>query len=169
MSLVHLQCKYENNYPPARGPVLLLSCMDLRLTDNIVQFMEHDNLVNRYDHLIFAGASLGALGVPGKSKKYAHWKQAFFEHFEAAYELRQFTDVYILEHRHCGAYHKVFKITDEFGPSDKEQQAEMKLHYEYARKLEKEIEKWARKKKVEIHVRKFLMDLRGNVKMLTKK
>lgn len=169
MSLVHLKCKYENDYPPARGPVLLLTCMDLRLTDSIVQFMEHDNLTNRYDHLVFAGASLGALGVPGvEADKYAHWKQAFFEHLSAAYALRKFTDVYIMEHRHCGAYYQVFKVTPDFGESEKEQQKETQAHYDYARKLEKEILKWARQEKAEVHVRLFIMDLRGNVKTLKK-
>jgi hypothetical protein len=36
--------------------------------------------------------------------EYAHWKQTFFDHLEAAYHLHHIEDVYILEHRHCGAY-----------------------------------------------------------------
>lgn len=36
----------------------MISCMDLRLTDNILSFLNFDNLHNRYDHVILAGASL---------------------------------------------------------------------------------------------------------------
>ena len=39
--------------------VLLLSCMDLRLLDEIVAYMDGRNLTDRYDHVILAGAAWG--------------------------------------------------------------------------------------------------------------
>jgi hypothetical protein len=54
--------EFDISYAPARGPVLLLSCMDLWLMDEVSQFMAHDGLVNQYDHVIMAGAALGAFG-----------------------------------------------------------------------------------------------------------
>ena len=44
---------------PPRKQVLMLSCMDLRLIDNITTFMNEGNLQNRYDQLIYAGAAMG--------------------------------------------------------------------------------------------------------------
>jgi len=105
----------DESYPPPLGNVLLLSCMDLGLLDNTLAFMNHGNLTNRYDHVILAGASLGALG--GGGGEFAHWRQTFFDHLGAACELHAVEDVYILEHRHCGAYHKVFQVVPDFGDS----------------------------------------------------
>jgi hypothetical protein len=75
--------QHDTSYPPARGPVLLLTCMDIRLLDEVVRFMDHDGQTNRYDHLILAGAALGALG--GKAGEYCHWQETFDEHLQIAY------------------------------------------------------------------------------------
>ncbi len=40
---------------------LLLSCMDYRLVDDVARYMDGRGLTNDYDHVILAGASLGAL------------------------------------------------------------------------------------------------------------
>ncbi|MFP4079280.1 MAG: twin-arginine translocation signal domain-containing protein, partial [Ectothiorhodospira sp.] len=40
---------------------LLLTCMDFRLMDEIERYMTYRGLRNKYDHMILAGASLGAL------------------------------------------------------------------------------------------------------------
>lgn len=190
MSHYDLPHSYDNTYLPPRGNVLLLSCMDLRLMDNIIHFMNHDNLTNRYDHVIFAGAALGALGAPGakdhegnllKKKAYRHWKKAFFDQLLGAIRLHQVSDVYILEHRNCGAYHKVFHIVkNDFDESPVEQEREKCCHYKYASWLERKISKWFQKKtktkklrrknKIKIDslgIHKFLMDVRGNVERLS--
>ena len=52
---IHRSSSNYRPYPPPRKNVLLLSCMDLRLIDDLVPFMEGDNLSNRYDQLVFAG------------------------------------------------------------------------------------------------------------------
>lgn len=152
------------DYPPPRGNVLLLSCMDPRLLDDTVEFMNHDNLLNRYDHVILAGAALGALG--GCSKKYKHWRKVFFDHLEAARALHNVEDVYILEHRHCGAYHKVFKVASEFGDCESEQEKEAALHRKYAKLLEGEIAAWAEQQGITLRVTSFLMGVRGDVVVL---
>ena len=89
-------------YPAPRKNVLLLSCMDLRLIDDIVGFMEGDNLSNRYDQLVFAGAAFGVIQQTHKS-----WRDAFFDHLDIAVELHDIHDVFIMEHRNCGAYEKI--------------------------------------------------------------
>ena len=95
---------------PPREHVLLLSCMDLRLLDNIVVFMNKLNLQNRYDHLTLAGAAMGAMQLPnGPSVPHTLWKHVFFVHLEKAItELkRKIKDIFILEHLDCGAYKKL--------------------------------------------------------------
>ena len=158
-----MQPVFDDSYPPARGPVLLLSCMDLRLMDEVAQFMAHDGLLNRYDHVIMAGAALGALGA--NQEDYEHWRRTFRDHLAAAYELHRIKDVYILEHRDCGAY-KVF-LGDDGTFTDEQSELELDVHCRYAEQLAKEIKQWATENAAKISVKAFLMDLRGNVSLLS--
>jgi hypothetical protein len=164
MAIVHISKTHDRSYTPARGHVLLLSCMDPRLLDDTVEFMNHDNLVNRYDHVILAGAALGALG--GCLDQYAHWRNVFFDHLAAAQKLHDIQDVYILEHRNCGAYHKVFKVAPDFGDTQAQLDKEAACHRRYAKLLEDEIDVWARKQKITLRVTSFLMGVRGDVSLL---
>jgi hypothetical protein len=165
MTIAHIPKNHDRSYTPARGPVLLLSCMDPRLLDDTVEFMNHDNLTNRYDHVILAGAALGALG--GCLEQYEHWRKVFFDHLAAAHELHGIQDVYILEHRHCGAYHKVFKVAPEFGDTPSELKKEAACHRKYVKLLEGEIEAWTRRQGITLQVTSFLMGVRGDVSLLT--
>ena len=158
-----MKCDFDVSYPPARGPVLLLSCMDLRLMDEVSKFMEHDGLHNRYDHVIMAGAALGALG--GNLPQYAHWHQTFCDHLQAAYELHAIKDVYILEHRDWGAYTKFLGDAGTFDDHQDEQEAE--THRQYAEQLSNVVKTWADSAGAKIKVKAFLMDLRGNVSLLS--
>jgi hypothetical protein len=166
--------EYDKNYQPPRGNVLLLSCMDLRLLDDITHFMNHDNLTNRYDHVVFAGAAFGALGAPegkdeeGNDISCPHWFKAFTDHLTAAIKLHQVEDIYVLEHQNCGAYYKYFHIAPNFGDSGSEQREEYKVHRKYTQLLDKALINWAKELKERINLRthKFIMDLRGDVKKL---
>lgn len=172
MTYLHTPAEQNFSHDPPRGSVLLLSCMDLRLLDDIVEFMNHDNLTNRYDHVVFAGAALGAMGAPGgededgNPKECAHWHQAFKDHLEEAVKLHHVEDVYILEHRNCGAYHKVFHVCGEFDEDDAAQADEVRCHLRYAEMLEKSIQDWATNHNKPLRTHKFIMDLRGNVAVL---
>ncbi|MCC7422711.1 MAG: hypothetical protein IT428_20720 [Planctomycetaceae bacterium] len=155
-----------SEYPPPRSNVVLLSCMDLRLVDELASFMDRDNLTNRYDHLIMAGAALGVMR-PGHD----NWRSTFFEHLDIALKVHwPVEDIYILEHRSCGAYAKF--LDAHFGDSPKEQARELKTHREYASQLAEEIQAWAalqtpiNEKPVRLNVRSFLMDLRGDIELL---
>lgn len=156
------------DYDPPQGNVLLISCMDLRLLDDIVEFMNGDNLCNRYDQLVFAGAALGAMGAPGGKdengdpNEVSHWKTTFADHMKAAVKLHDVKDVYILEHRSCGAYTKVFHIHE----LDASAQVELDCHADYASRLEKYIGELSQQYGWRLGVHKFLMDLRGDVTVL---
>jgi hypothetical protein len=98
----------SGNLPLATKNVLLVTCMDLRLLDDVVHFMDGENLTNRYDQFISAGASL-SLSRPGSDQDdtFAACRHAFYDHLELAVALHEVKYVYIIEHMNCGAYRYV--------------------------------------------------------------
>lgn len=107
---------YPTGYKVPLHNVLLISCMDLRLLDNIIHFMEHENLINRYDQYIMAGASIGALTASVTEddelkniEAYKGWETGLLQHIDLAIQLHNIKDIYILEHRNCGAYKAFLK------------------------------------------------------------
>jgi carbonic anhydrase len=78
---------------------LLLSCMDFRLMDDIERYMSARGLRKKYDHIVLAGASLGAI-----TNKYPAWNKTFWEHLEIAITLHNIPTVIVMDHRDCGAY-----------------------------------------------------------------
>jgi carbonic anhydrase len=157
--------KNRQDYAPPRGNVLLLSCMDQRLINELEAFMTSDNLTNRYDHLIVAGAALGVLQT-----NFPSWKATFFDHLQIAIKLHKPEDVYIVEHRNCGAYREFLGV--DYGDGVSELDKELLLHQKHASELSREIEKWCQTqpkidgKPLKLNVKSFLMDLRGNVELL---
>lgn len=107
--------------PLATKNVLLVTCMDLRLLDDVVRFMDGENLTNRYDQFISAGASLSltrpAADVPDT---FASCRQAFYDHLEMAIALHQIKYVYIVEHMNCGAYQYVHIDYSKCKPGERE-------------------------------------------------
>lgn len=99
----------------------MLSCIDLRLTDNLLEFLHFDNLTNRYDHFALAGTSLlTQVDHPDLKKLFdkkaldkmpGHklWKQTWIDHLNIAIELHRIEDIYIIEHEDCGAYKTFLK------------------------------------------------------------
>ncbi|MFM1856638.1 MAG: hypothetical protein RLZ83_1947 [Pseudomonadota bacterium] len=79
--------------------VLLLSCMDYRLVDDTERYMTGRGLRDRYDHVVLAGASLGAV-----TSKFPAWGQTFWDHLGVAIDLHHIRKVMVLDHRDCGAY-----------------------------------------------------------------
>jgi carbonic anhydrase len=78
---------------------LLLSCMDFRLMDDIERYMSERGLRDRYDHIVLAGASLGAI-----TDKYPAWHKTFWEHLDIAIRLHNIHHVIVMDHRDRGAY-----------------------------------------------------------------
>jgi len=82
--------------PAHEADLLLLTCMDFRFFLEISQLMKGI----KYDHVILAGAALGAV-VRNKKKT---WQRTFFDHLGLARELHKIKEVLVMEHRECGAY-----------------------------------------------------------------
>jgi hypothetical protein len=133
--------------------VLLLSCMDYRLLNEIAGYMHGRGLTDKYDHVILAGASLGAL-VDAKPE----WGTTFWNHVEVAKDLHHITKVMIIDHRDCGAY-KVF-----IGPDTaKDKETETRFHTEQLQKLAAALAKRYPQFGVEL----LLMSLDGTVEPVT--
>jgi carbonic anhydrase len=129
--------------------VLLLSCMDYRLIDETERFMTRRGYRNKYDHVILAGAALGAL-----TDKFPAWNKAFWEHLEVALELHKISKVFVVDHRDCGAYKVI--LGEDFS---KDAAKEMAIHTEKLKEIEAQILQKYPKLKVEL----FLMGLNGSV------
>lgn len=210
MSL-HAPTSCDCPLPAPRKQVLLLTCIDPRLLDDVVRYMNTLNLHNRYDHVVFAGAALGVRRLcsplprdangalthevdPSANPEHpkSSWWQVFVDQLQIAVELHQIRDVYILEHRHCGAYKGFYPEEEyrrDFGDSEEEQQLEEDLHKIEAFALAKEIREYCEVERNrvlsrlsenstqteieqankaaeawDITVRSLFMDLLGNVK-----
>jgi carbonic anhydrase len=132
---------------------LLLSCMDYRLVHQTEKYMSGRGLQGKYDHIILAGAALGAL-----TDKFPAWNKTFWEHLDVAIKLHNIQKVILMDHRDCGAY-KVILGTD-FG---KEPAKETEIHAEKLRELRKLV----KEKNPKLEVELLLMDLDGKVEVVS--
>ena len=133
--------------------VLLLSCMDYRLINETENYMTGRGLRDKYDHVILAGASLGAL-----TDKYPAWNQTFWDHLDVSLKLHGVKKVVILDHRDCGAYKTL--LGEDFA---KDPAKETSVHIHNLAALASMIK--ARQPKLEVEL--LLMDLSGKVEPIS--
>lgn len=139
---------------PAHGTdVLLLTCMDFRLQNETVTYMDRRGLRDKYDHIVLAGASLGV-----QIDQRPDWGRVFWDHLETALALHHITKVMVLDHLDCGAY-KVF--LGEAAVKTPEQ--EFLAHAQRLRLLRSAINQQNPMLEVELG----LMGLDGNVRVVT--
>lgn len=128
---------------------LLLSCMDYRLVDDTVRYMDGRGMTNQYDHVILAGASLGA-----QTGAFKDWNKTFWEHLKIASDLHHIKKVIVMDHRDCGAYKVILKAD-----FSKDQTLETSVHGKYLRDLAKEIHK----RYPQLETETLMMNLDGTV------
>jgi carbonic anhydrase len=145
---------------PARGAqaaasgteALLLSCMDFRLMDDVEKYMSGRGLRDKYDHVVLAGASLGAV-----TEKYPAWNKTFWEHLDIAITLHNIQRVIVMDHRDCGAYKVIL------GPEHaKEAGLEKTTHAKHLKQLKGMITA----KYPKLAVETLLMSLNGKVDVI---
>ena len=190
--------KYPDDYPAPRKFVVVISCIDYRLLDDLVRFLIHENLTNRYYHVAFAGASLllsheldnhGKWPVPKCGRPDGRpWRQTLHAHLETVIALTggRLSDVYIVEHRDCGAYEKFLTGSHHSSEDEEGKDDERREHTTFALALRAELETWfgeyqdqadeeqgskprecTKQPLPELpHVHCFLMGLRGEVERL---
>ena len=131
---------------------LLLSCMDYRLLDEIERYMTLEELRDKYDHFILAGASLGAV-----TEKYPAWNETFWAHLDLAIQLHKIDRVIALDHRDCGAYKII--LGEDFVKNRAEETA---IHTKNLKELRRQINEKYPKLEVEL----LLMDLDGKIETI---
>lgn len=132
---------------------LLLSCMDYRLVDDTEKYMSDRGMRDKYDHVVLAGASLGALTV-----EYPSWNKTFWEHLDIAIKLHNIHTIILMDHRDCGAYKVI--LGDEH---TKNADTEKATHALELRMLKAEILKKYPTLKIEM----LLMSLDGKVETIS--
>ena len=128
---------------------LLLSCMDYRLIHATERYMDGRGLKGKYDHVILAGAALGAI-----TDKFPAWNKTFWEHVDVAIQLHGIRRVIVLDHRACGAYNEILGAD-----CCKDPAKETAVHTETLRALRKQIND----KHAKLGVELLLMNLDGKV------
>ena len=145
---------------PAVGPraagqteALLLSCMDFRLVNQTARYMHSRKLTDKYDHIVLAGAALGAV-----TDTFPAWKQTFWDHIGVAIDLHKIHKVMLLDHRDCGAYKVI--LGEDFA---KDPPKETAIHATQLRRLGKMIQE----KYPALTVELLLMALDGTVEVIS--
>ena len=132
---------------------LLLSCMDYRLIADIQRYMSGRGMRDKYDHVILAGASLGAI-----TDKYPAWNKTFWEHLDIAIKLHNIHSVIVMDHRDCGAYKVILGAEHAKTPN-----VEKNTHAAQLKKLKGMISEKYPKLKIEM----LLMALDGKVETIS--
>ena len=136
-------------YAAGQTEAVLLSCMDYRLVEATGHYMASRGLKEKYDHLILAGAALGAL-----TDKFPSWNQTFWDHLGVAIDLHKIHKVIVLDHRDCGAYKVI--LGEDFA---KDPAKETAIHATQLQRLGKMV----KAKHPALEVELFLMALDGTV------
>ncbi|MEX1108086.1 MAG: carbonic anhydrase [Dongiaceae bacterium] len=113
-----------------KAKALLLSCMDYRLIDDLVRFMDKQGLQDQYDHVILAGASLGVVSIA-----FTDWHETFWQHLDVAIDLHHIETVIVVDHRDCGAYRIALSV-DTAGDPEIELDQHRATMIEFAKQLE---------------------------------
>jgi hypothetical protein len=135
-------CNYK--HPSKVGKALVLACMDLRVVDDVVEYLNKgrvdaakargekaEALKDEYDFVTMAGAALGAT-----SMLRPHWGAMFWEHLELAIGLHSIDQVIIVEHQDCGAYKAFYHPADKRTATGAEEE---ECHFKTADALRTEI------------------------------
>lgn len=128
---------------------LVLSCMDFRLVNEVGFLLNEHGLVNKYDQMIIAGATLGVT-----SDKYPAWAETFWSHLDLAIKLHSVKRVIAINHRDCGAFKLIYG--KDYGKLPEE---ETEIHT----KVMSDFRTQVQKKQPNIEVELFLMWLDGHV------
>lgn len=143
-----LSSESQDQLTAHNAKALILTCMDFRLLDDVVTFMNKIGYNNNYDQFILAGGSLGF-----NQDVYNDWKKTLNKHINLALELHHIKEIIIIDHMKCGAY-KIFYNKKDFTHDE-----ELALHNENINKFKKYINTTYPKLKV----KGFIMNLDGSV------
>ena len=82
---------------------LVITCIDYRLIDEAVTFLDGKGYNNEYDEFILAGASLG-YNTSLSALNYSGWNTVLENHIDISYSLHKIEEIIVMDHMECGAY-----------------------------------------------------------------
>ena len=138
----------QNQLSAHSAKAFVIYCMDFRLLDDVVYFLDKKGYNNNYDGFILAGASLGYI-----QKKYSYWKKIADQHIRLAKKLHKINEIIVIDHMDCGAY-KLFYNKKNISTNE-----EIKLHKNNFKKFKKIM----RKLYPNIKISTYLMNIDGNI------
>ena len=103
----------------AEVEALALTCIDYRLVDDGIRFIDGLGLTKNFDQVALAGASLAAV-----SDKFPSANKAFWDQLDIAASLHHVKKLVVLDHRDCGAYKVAFG--KDYAPNPPEEDAQHK-------------------------------------------
>jgi hypothetical protein len=80
-------------------PAILLTCMDCKLQEEMLAFMNRLGYKNNFNQITLAGARLGY-----NQKKYPDWKSGFESQLDIAEKLNKVKEIICIDHDQCGVY-----------------------------------------------------------------
>jgi hypothetical protein len=84
---------------------LIITCIDFRLIDDAVYYLNSKGYVDDYDQFILAGASLGYnTSLNEVNSQFSRWDKILENHIDIAYTLHNIKEIICMEHMDCGAY-----------------------------------------------------------------
>jgi carbonic anhydrase len=143
-----LSAETQDQLTAHKARAMVITCMDFRLIDDAVNYLNSKGYNNNYDEFILAGASLGY-----NQTVYSSWAETLDTHIELAEKLHHITEIIVIDHMDCGAY-KIFYNKQSITEED-----EIALHKENFSKFKEIIGK----KYPDLTVRTILMNLKGEI------
>jgi carbonic anhydrase len=140
--------KIPNQLTSHTAKALVITCMDFRLIDDEVYFLNKLGYINNYDQFILAGASLGY-----NQTTFPAWSETLEKHIELSQELHNINEIIVIDHMNCGAYKKFYNF------DYLSQEKELELHKKNFDKFRESINT----KFPKLKVTTLLMDLNGYV------
>lgn len=131
---------------------ILLSCMDYRLIEDLAIMLHQMQYGNSYDHVILAGAALGAV-----HPQFEAWHQVFWDHVGLAVKLHSVHEILVIDHRDCGAA-KLALGEEAIATPEKEMEAHAAVLSQFTVA--------AHGRFPELRVRGFLMNLDGSMERI---
>jgi hypothetical protein len=144
-----------------KAKAMVITCIDFRLIDDAVRFMNRLGYNNNYDEFIIAGASLGynkTSPVPFCTE----WKKTIDDHIGLSMTLHDIKEIIVIDHMYCGAYKKYYTDTGDSAINNGEftsEQAEIDKHKENLQIFVTLIQE----RYPYLGVKAYLMDLHGNI------
>lgn len=143
----------QTNTPPNQllvhtAKALVVTCMDFRLIDDAVYYLNKIGYNNNYDQFILAGSTLGY-----NQTKFMDWINSLDKHIELAEQLHHISEIIFIDHMGCGAY-KIFYNKPNLSPNE-----EIELHKQNFKKIKETM----KIKYPKFTIKTLLMDLNGQI------